>query len=175
MKEMLKSNKFLQQGVFIAVILMVLVYVSVFFWQMTRLVAVLEYNRTSASTDDTLQYVETFEVLDTGNINIYLEDGTEYKDTEAEIVFISDNDIGEAYYNVEENIIIMELTDNYWFDILKGNNYLIVLGATAFIVVYFGIMRRKDWVYFSKKHVLGVAIGVFVLVVLEGLFAWLMF
>lgn len=174
-KEFLKSNKIIQWIILGLFLVMQIVYSFALLWQSSYMFAIIQRNNTSFIGDSLLEEVESFEVDTDGMVSFVLMNGEEYNKVDTDFVFIDNNSRNETYYSKEDNVLITEIADNFAWEFLKGSKYHIVSIMSVLCVICFFVVRKRDWAVFSKKYTRVLSIFGTTIVLLIGVFTYLIF
>lgn len=175
LKEYLKSNKIIQIIILVLFLILQIIYSFALLWQSSYMFAIIQKNNSSFVSDTLLEEVDSFEVDSNGKVSFKLKNGEEYNKTDTDFVFIDNNSMNETYYSKEDKVLITEIADNFAWEFLKGSNYHLVLLMSVLCVVCFFIVKKRNWVVFSKKYTRVLSIIGTVVVMLMGVFTYLIF
>ena len=150
-KERIRENNGLQWFVLIGFYLLELLYIVLFILQLSSLTHTLAVNTELFDTDMTVHNVMEYEVNTDGELNFILMDGTRYEDSDAEFVFVENRGYEEAFYSEDSNALIVEVSEGYSWEFMKGQNYPMLLLTCTLLFCCFLFVKGSNWTTFSKR------------------------
>lgn len=146
----LKKNTKLQAVLLALVTVVLILYGFLLSYQLSAVLYAVNLNTELVQSDTKLEEVEEFEVKDDSAI-IKLFNGDTVNRANIDFAFYENTDSDEVFYSAEDNMLLMELADDYATTFLNGNSYFIVLIATAAFLIFLFIIRRKGWTVYSTR------------------------
>lgn len=170
----LKENTVLQAAIFALLWVLIFAYSFLITYQSSGVLHAVQSNTEIIACDTALQEVSDFEAS-TSSVIINLSDGATINRDGIEFAFYENKGTDKVYFSSEDNMILMELADNYATRFLNGNSYFIVLVSVLITLVFLYAIRKRKWVVFSSRVVRVFWWIVTVFVTLPGLTAYIIF
>lgn len=171
--EKIRANAIIQWlilGIFFTLIIVYSVSLS---WQACAMLRDVTNNTEVLWKTANIIEVTEYNVYNDGLVDFETINGTKYSKRKLDFAFVTNEGDDISYYAPQDNMIITELPDGYWWTYLKNSKYLWVFFASVITMLFMMICKYRDWKVFAKPVARVSSIMNLVVVIFAGLLTWI--
>lgn len=171
----LRNSKLMQYILGVLTLFLAISYVVLFTYDLSCVYSIIHNNDENLKFDLTSDYIVEYD-LDLNGNGTLTNDVDETYEVKGVTTAYAHNIKDDYYrYNSDLNVLIVKLDDSFWFNFLMSESYFIVLFVMVFLVILFTMtVKNGNFTVLSNKRLLYTSYIFLILLILDGLVAYIL-